>query len=104
MLAIAITCGAYGSSAQIYVHVRPPRPVAVVRIGAPSPQHVWVDEDWRENNGAYEWNGGRWEAPPHPGDRYRAGHWNHDGNGHQWKQGSWQHGHDHGHGGDHDRH
>ena len=89
ILAIALTCGAYGSMAQIYVNVRPPRPVAVVRIGAPSPQHVWVDEDWHERDGKYEWNGGRWEAPPHPGYKYKQGHWNHDGHGHQWRSGSW---------------
>jgi len=89
VLAIALTCGAYGSSAQIYVHVRPPRPTVAVRIAAPSPRHVWIDEDWHENNGAYEWNGGRWEEPPHPGWRYSAGHWGHDGHGHQWHGGHW---------------
>ncbi len=91
ILAIALTSGAYSSMAQIYVHVRPPRPVAVVRIAAPSPRHVWIDEDWQERNGRYEWNGGRWEEPQHPGDRYHAGHWNHNGHGHQWKAGGWHH-------------
>jgi hypothetical protein len=88
ILAIAITCGAYGSSAQIYVNVRPPRPV-VVRTVAPSPAHVWIDEDWRERDGRYEFAGGRWEAPPHPGYHYRQGHWDHSGHGHQWKGGGW---------------
>ena len=89
MLALALTFGALSGQAQIYVHVRPPRPVVAVRIAAPSPQHVWIDEDWRENNGAYEFSGGRWEAPPHPGYRYSPGHWNHDGHGHQWRAGNW---------------
>ena len=89
MLAIALSCGAFATSAQIYVHVRPPRPAVSVRIAAPSPRHVWIDEDWREENGAYVWAGGRWEEPPHPGWRYSPGHWSHDGHGHQWHGGHW---------------
>jgi hypothetical protein len=58
ILAVVLTCGAYNSSAQVYVNVRPPRPV-VVRTEAPSPRHVWIDEDWRERGGKYEYSGGR---------------------------------------------
>jgi len=90
MVAIALTCFASGGSAQIYVHARPVRPPAVsVRIAAPSPRHVWIDEDWRVNNGNYEWYGGRWEEPPHPGWRYTPGYWDHNGHGHRWHAGHW---------------
>ena len=88
MLAIVLTTGAYSSQAQIYVGIRPARQT-VVRVAAPSPRHVWIDEDWREENGAYVWAGGRWEAPPHEGYRYSPGHWNHNDHGHQWHGGHW---------------
>ena len=52
-LAIAASCSIHQASAQIYVHVRPIAPI-VVRTEQPSPRHVWVGEDWRENNGHYE--------------------------------------------------
>jgi hypothetical protein len=89
LVAIALTYGAYSSSAQVYVNVRPPRP-AVVRIAAPSPRHVWVDEDWREDHGAYVYTGGRWEAPPHPGYRYHPGNWEHSEHGDRWRGGGWR--------------
>ncbi len=88
MVALIVTCGAFSSSAQIYVGVRPVRP-AVVRVAAPSPAHVWIDEDWRVDHGAYVFAGGRWEAPPHPGWHYTAGYWDHDGHGHRWHAGRW---------------
>jgi WXXGXW repeat (2 copies) len=89
MLALILTFGAVSSMAQVYVNVRPVRPVAVVRVDAPSPRHVYIDEDWRENNGSYEWHGGRWEAPPHAGYHYTAGYWDHNDHGHRWHQGRW---------------
>ena len=40
------------ASAQVYVSVRPVwHPV--VRPVAPSPRHVWIDEEWAWRNGAY---------------------------------------------------
>ena len=88
--AIALTSGIYSASAQIYVHVRPVAPV-IVRTDAPSPDHVWIGEDWREKNGHYEHTGGRWEAPPHAGDHYNAGHWSHGKKGDAWHKGGWKH-------------
>ena len=103
-LAIVMSFGIASASAQIYVNLRPERP-HYVRTVAPSPRHVWIDEDWQERDGRYEWNGGRWAEPPHEGDRYRPGHWGHSDHGHSWKAGRWDHGHgDHDHGDHHDRH
>ena len=52
-------------SAQIYVKIRPVRPV-IVRTEPPGPHHVWVDEEWEERNGRYEYAGGHWLPPPPP--------------------------------------
>jgi len=87
-LGIVVSAGVSSASAQIYVHVRPIHAV-VIRTEAPSPRHVWINEDWRERNGSYEYNGGRWEAPPHPGYRYSPGRWNHGPHGDTWRQGHW---------------
>ena len=85
---IAMAAGVFSASAQLYVHVRPIRPVTV-RVEAPSPRHVWIDEDWREDHGAYVPTGGRWEAPPHRGYRYTPGRWDHSPRGDRWRQGHW---------------
>ncbi len=89
VLVIVLTCGTYGSNAQIFVNVRPVRPAAVVRVEAPSPRHVWIDEDWRWAGGRYVWAGGRWEVPPHPGWRYYPGRWDHGPRGDRWISGHW---------------
>ena len=107
MLALALTCGAYSSTAQIIVSVRPPVP-HYVRVEAPSPRHVWIGEEWEPRGNSYVFVGGHWAEPPHEGYRYREGHWDHSERGHQWKAGGWEngrgHGHDHDGGHDHDRH
>ena len=91
MLFSAIFFGAYWSaSAQIYVNVRPVVPTIVV-TARPSPTHVWIGEEWREEGGHYKYSGGHWDAPPHPGDRYNQGHWDHDkDHGDHWTGGSWK--------------
>lgn len=109
-LIILIFCDCMSGAAQIYVTVRPPRPV-VVRPVAPSPRHIWIDEDWEERGGNYVWVGGRWETP-REGYAYRPGYWSHTRHGDHWYPGKWYAGrehreHDHdrgrGHGHDHDR-
>ena len=62
MLAIALTTSAYCSNAQIVVGIRPERP-HVVRVEAPSPRHVWIDEEWEPRGGAYVFVGGHWAEP-----------------------------------------
>jgi hypothetical protein len=94
-LMIAVSCGTYSASAQIYVHIRPVVPV-IVRTEAPSPHHVWVREEWRENGGQYEYAGGHWAEPPHEGYRYTEGHWDHSNHGDRWHQGGWHDGGRHG--------
>ena len=91
--AIAIMLGsAIASEAQIIVRVRPvaPRRTVVVRPVAPSPRHVWVEDDWRVNNGAYVYNGGRYIEAPYERARWIPGHWkNTPRRGWVWKEGHW---------------
>lgn len=82
---------ATGANAQIIVKVRPLRPkVVVVKPVAPSPRHVWVDEDWVEDHGKYRWHGGYWVAPPHPHAVWIAGHWAGRHRGYRWIPGHWR--------------
>ncbi|MGN6568725.1 MAG: hypothetical protein ACTHJ0_12265 [Flavipsychrobacter sp.] len=87
--AIAMTCLSYHSNAQLIVNIRPARPV-YVRPVAPSPRHVWVDEEWRERNGHYEFAGGHWVAAPRPGAMWVPGHWVRRPRGWFWRPGHWR--------------
>ena len=89
MLAIALTTSAYCSNAQIIVGVRPERP-HVVRVEAPSPRHVWIDEEWEPRGGAYVFVGGHWAEPPRPRAAWVPGHWVQKPRGWVWKPGHWR--------------
>ncbi len=89
MLAIALTCGAFTSNAQIVVNVRPARP-HYERAVAPSPRHVWIDEEWEPRGNTYVFTGGHWAEPPHPGAAWVAGRWSKKGRGEYWKAGHWR--------------
>jgi len=89
ILALALTCGSYCSMAQIYVKIRPDRP-HYERTVAPSPRHVWIDEEWEPRGNAYVFSGGHWAEPDRPGRHWESGHWNESHEGHQWKQGHWR--------------
>jgi len=89
LLVFVITAGsALAASAQIYVTIRPSRPV-YVRPAPPSPRHVWIEEDWNGVGDRYEWHGGYWAEPPTPGYYYRPGYWRHTDRGHVWNSGRW---------------
>jgi hypothetical protein len=76
---------------RIYVGIRPSRPTVVVkRTVAPSPRHVWVDEEWVPQGNTYVWHGGYWAAPPRPHAVYVRGHWTHSRKGHIWIAGYWR--------------
>ena len=89
MLVTAIALGASSyASAQVYVTIRPKAPV-VVQTTRPSPAHIWIDEEWREDGHGYKYVGGHWEAAPHPGARWIPGHWVHEHRGEYWVRGHW---------------
>ena len=90
ILVVALSCSAYNSNAQVYVSVRPPIP-HYVRVEAPSPRHVWIDEEWEPRGGSYVFVGGHWAEPPHPGWRWSTGHWKEGPHGHMWVAGRWRH-------------
>ena len=89
MLTLVLTCGAYTSMAQIVVRIRPERPHYEHPV-APSPRHVWIDEEWEPRGNTYVFSGGRWAEPPHHGERWIPGHWKETPNGSVWKPGHWR--------------
>ncbi len=90
-LACIMSLSLFSATAQVYVHIRPPKPVFVV-TPQPSPRHVWIDEEWEPKTDHYEYNGGRWMEAPHEGDRYSPGYWRHNSKGHSWHPGKWNNG------------
>ncbi len=88
--AFVLTISVVSASAQIYVNVRPTIPV-YTRVERPGPHHVWVDEEWVERNGRYEWAGGYWAEPPRPGVIWIGGFWRHGPRGDVWVRGHWGH-------------
>lgn len=91
VLAFAVFVNVYSSSAQVYIKVRPHRPPKVdVRINAPSPRHVWIEDDWEPYNGRYEYRGHRWVEPPRAGVVWVPGHWRHRRHGWVWVPGHWR--------------
>jgi len=86
---IIISCSAYTSIAQIYVKIRPNRP-HYVRTAAPSPRHIWVDEEWEPRGTAYAFSGGHWAEPPRERARWVPGHWRHEVRGDVWIPGHWR--------------
>ena len=89
MLTLALTVGAYSSMAQIYVKIRPARP-HYERIVAPSPRHVWIEEEWEPRGATYVFVGGHWVEPPQHGRRWIPGHWKDTPHGAYWKPGHWK--------------
>ncbi len=89
MVAVAVTFGVYSSNAQIIVKVRPARP-HYERVVAPTPRHVWIDEDWEPRNGTYVFVGGRWAEPPRPRAAWVPGHWARRRHGDVWIPGHWR--------------
>ena len=88
LVMLIIGAGSIKASAQIYVSVRPAwHPIA--RPVAPSPRHVWIDEDWVWRGGAYVAVGGHWALPPNPGWIWYGGHWGHGPRGDRWYPGHW---------------
>lgn len=92
MAAAALALAVNVSEAQIIVRARIGRPVhrVVVRPPAPSPRHVWVEEDYVPQGRTYVWHGGYWAAPPRPGVVWVPGHWARRGHGWIWVAGFWR--------------
>ncbi len=92
MLFLAISAFAVSVShaQEIVVGARIGRPHPIMRPVRPSPNHVWVSEEWVPNGGAYAYHDGYWAVPPHPGAIWAAGHWRHRRHGYVWVGGFWR--------------
>ena len=90
LMTVLILVGATSAvNAQLVIRIRPVAP-RIVRVAAPSPRHVWVEEDWRYENNNYIYNGGRWMEPPLGYARWVPGHWKESRRrGWVWKPGHW---------------
>jgi len=87
---LALACGfTNNASAQIFVKIRPTHAVTI-RTAAPSPRHVWVDDEWRPGRGSYTYVGGHWAVPPHAGMHWHTGEWREGPRGNQWTAGRWE--------------
>jgi hypothetical protein len=91
LLVLSIVTGMNYSSAQVEVVVRarPPMP-HYVRVQAPTPRHIWIEEEWEPRGGAYAFVGGHWALPPHPGWIWVPGHWRVRPRGEAWVPGHWR--------------
>ena len=89
VLVIVMGCFSYTSQAQIYVKIRPEHP-RYERPVAPSPRHVWIDEEWEPRGGVYVNTGGHWAEPPREHARWQAGAWHRDNHGYRWNAGHWR--------------
>jgi hypothetical protein len=77
------------ASAQIYVTVRPATPV-IVMTAQPSPEYIWIGEEWIADGPNYKHVGGYWSKPPRQGYKWKKGYWsNKKGHGHHWVNGGW---------------
>ena len=81
--------GTIAVNAQIIVNVRPVLPRYEKRV-APSPKHVWVEEDWENRKGTYVFVGGHWVEPPYRRAIWIPGHWQQHPRGWFWKPGHWK--------------
>ncbi len=89
LVAMAIYFGIYTGSAQIFVAVRPTRP-HYERVVAPSPRHIWIEEDWEPRDRGYVFVGGHWAEPPRANVRWIPGHWRQKPRGWVWIRGHWR--------------
>lgn len=88
LLAFALVPAA--SYAQVVVRIGPPAPIVEVRGAPPDRGYVWIDGYHRWEGGAYVWTPGRWDRPPHPGQRWVAHRWIHRGDHWEMREGHWR--------------
>ena len=89
MLAIALAFSSGVNAQEIIIRERPARP-HFERVAAPSPRHVWIEEEWEVRGGRHEFAGGRWVLSPYPGAVWIPGHWAQRPRGWVWIGGHWR--------------
>ena len=91
VMMVLLTAYSQNASAQrYYVDVRPTAPV-IVKTEAPSPNHVWVADEWSWQGDRYKHVPPHWEVPQ-PQHRYWVpGYWKlKERQGHYWVPGHWK--------------
>jgi hypothetical protein len=88
LLSLALSPAA--SFAQVVVRIAPPAPIVEVRGEPPERGFVWIDGYHRWDGGRYVWVPGRWDRPPHPGQRWVAHRWVHHGDHWEMREGHWR--------------
>jgi len=91
-LGITLLSISFTATSQLYVKIRPAIPV-IIRTPQPSPNHIWIDEEWDTNQDGYRYAGGHWEVPQQVGDTWRHGYWKHTRRGNIWVRGYWNNKH-----------
>ena len=90
VLAILVLSGVVNAVAQeIIITERPVRP-HYEHVAAPSPRHVWIEEEWEPRGGRYVFAGGHWTEPPRPEMVWVPGFWERGPRGEVWVRGHWE--------------
>jgi hypothetical protein len=78
--------GCYGG----YVMYNDPPPPSRVEVmgDPPSLGCAWINGRWAWHN-QWEWQPGRWEAPPAPTATFVHGYWSHGHDGYRYNEGHW---------------
>ena len=77
------------AAAQIYVQIRPARPV-IIRTQPPGREYIWIQDEWEPNGVVYRYSGGHWVLPPQHGVKWKKGHWKRNPKvGYLWVPGKW---------------
>jgi len=92
VLAIALAgftfYGEQAAAQLVVIKVVPTTPV-VVRVAAPSPNHIWITDEWVLRNGKYVHQPGYWMVPGN-GKSWKNGYWKNGNGGHYWVPGRWK--------------
>jgi WXXGXW repeat (2 copies) len=89
ILGCSLGLGAW--AAEVFVQVRPPRPLVERRVAAPGRGFVWTHGYHRWDGRAYVWVPGVWVRPPRPHAHWVEAHWVHRGRrGWVFVEGHWR--------------
>ncbi|MGA1997600.1 MAG: hypothetical protein ABSH45_17655 [Bryobacteraceae bacterium] len=80
----------FSATAEVVVHIRPPRVVIERRLPPPGRDYVWISGYHRWDGNAYAWTPGMWQQPPRRHARWVAHRWTHRRDGWVLVDGHWR--------------
>ena len=89
-LLLAFTLIPAASFAQVVIRIGPPPRVYERRGPPPGEGYAWQPGYHRYDNDHYVWTPGRYEQPPHRGQRWVAHHWEHHHGQYVLVEGHWR--------------